>query len=168
MTIDVDVAIADGRWRGALGPAEALCREAVRAALAAAGVGRAGGLEVAVLLTDDGRVRALNRRFRAIDKPTNVLSFASAGGPAAPAEEPQAFGDVVLAYETVAGEARRQGKTVADHVRHLLVHGALHLAGYDHGDDRQAAVMEGLETSVLAGLGVANPYRAPDRTDALP
>ncbi len=115
-------------------------------------------------LADDDAVRHLNRRYRGRDSATNVLAFPAsdcapgrlpalhAGGP------PLALGDVVLAYETARVEADAQGKPFAGHVRHLMVHGVLHLAGYDHEDDASAEAMEHLETSVLAGLGVPDPY----------
>ena len=116
-------------------------------------------VEVSLVLADDITVQALNRDYRGQDKPTNVLSFAALedGGPALPGE-PVALGDVVLALETVLREAREQGKPLADHLRHLTVHGALHLLGFDHESDEEATEMEALEVSILAGLGIADPY----------
>ena len=143
--------IADARWREGVDP-RGLARAAVRAALATAP--QAGG-DVAVLFADDAAIRALNARWRASDKPTNVLSF-----PAHPASGD--LGDIVLAYETVADEAGAEGKSIADHISHLVVHGALHLLGHDHLTDAEAARMEALETALLQGLGVADPYA--DRT----
>ncbi|HLB79022.1 MAG TPA: rRNA maturation RNase YbeY, partial [Dongiaceae bacterium] len=98
-------------------------------------------------------------RYRGIDRATNVLSFPM-GAPVGAGAAPTPLGDVILARETVAAEARAQGKVVADHVSHLVVHGVLHLLGYDHERTADAAVMERLETAILAGLGVADPYRA--------
>ena len=116
------------------------------------------------MLADDAALRELNREFRGQDKPTNVLSF--------PAEEkPQSgapmvlLGDVVLAYETVAREARTQGKSLAEHAAHMVVHGVLHLLGFDHErGGSEAERMEALETQILAKLGVPNPYRIRTKT----
>jgi probable rRNA maturation factor len=112
--------------------------------------------ELAILLTDNSRIRALNRVWRGIDKPTNVLSF--------PAKEtrgnglPVLLGDIVIAYETVAQEAAAQGKPLLHHLAHLAVHGFLHLRGYDHIAEEEADTMEGLERAVLARLDVPDPY----------
>jgi probable rRNA maturation factor len=146
--------------------AAALCRRAARATLAgaaSAGVGRIDfNVAFAVVLADDALVRELNRRFRGKDEPTNVLSFpgddvATPTGTPGTARE---LGDVVLAYETIAREADEQSKPLVDHLAHLVVHGVLHLLGFDHETDREAARMEGLEIGILAGLGIADPYRA--------
>lgn len=102
------------------------------------------------MLADDAALRALNARWRQQDKPTNVLSF--------PAGDSVLLGDVVLAFETVRREASEQGKSLADHMSHLVVHGVLHLLGHDHERPRDADVMESLERQVLAGLGIADPY----------
>jgi len=105
--------------------------------------------ELSVVLADDGFVQNLNRDYRDKDKPTNVLSF--------PQDSPM-LGDVVLAYETVKREAEEQDKAFEDHAAHLLVHGVLHLLGYDHENDEDAEEMEALEVEILNGLGIANPY----------
>jgi len=138
-------------WKAERPDVAKLARHAARAALRAAGW-RPGpaGAELSLMLTDDDEVRRLNARWRRQDKPTNVLSF--------PAGDPVMLGDVVLAFETVAREATEQGKTFGDHVSHLVVHGALHLIGYDHIKAREAATMEALERRVLAGLGIDDPY----------
>lgn len=156
---EIDVAIECPAWNGAVPGAEALCRRASAAALVAAG-GGAG--EIAILLADDEAVRALNARWRGRDAPTNVLSFPgpdpeTIGGAAAPRH----LGDIALACETVLREAAEQGKSPADHLTHLVVHGVLHLLGYDHEAEAEAAEMEALEVAVLAGLGVPDPYAAP-------
>lgn len=105
----------------------------------------------AVLLTDDESVQSLNARFRGKDKPTNVLSF--------PAPEAEGYpGDVALAFETCAAEAERDGKTLLDHATHLVLHGVLHLNGFDHIEEDEAEEMEALERDALKSVGIADPY----------
>nr|WP_309604462.1 rRNA maturation RNase YbeY [Phenylobacterium sp.] len=115
---------------------------------------RAFERHVTILLTDDETVRDLNARFRGQDRPTNVLSFP------APANPERFLGDVALAHGVCAREAADQGKSLAHHLQHLVAHGVLHLLGYDHIRDDEAAAMEGLERAILAGLGIADPYEA--------
>lgn len=125
-------------------------------------------IEVSLALCDDAHIRELNRDYRGFDKPTNVLSF-GAFDPEIPlvAGQPILLGDVILARETVVREAAQQEKLVSDHVTHLLVHGVLHLLGFDHENDEEADAMEGLEIAVLGKLGIANPYRnGGESTDA--
>ena len=145
----IDVQIQSPLW-----DAEPAAAETVRTAIetAAALVPAAG--EISVLLTDDASVRNLNRAWRGLDKPTNVLSFpaAKAGG--------ALLGDIAIAYETLAGEAAADAKPFLHHLAHLAVHGFLHLLGYDHQTDSQADAMEGLERAALARLDIADPYRA--------
>jgi probable rRNA maturation factor len=141
----VDVVLLDPAWAKALPGVERLVSKAARAALGA----RVRSLTVA--LSDDRRVQALNRRDRRKDKPTNVLSY--------PSGERAFLGDVVLARQTVWREARQQKKTPADHVAHLVVHGTLHLLGFDHETgDADAERMEALERRILKKLGIADPY----------
>ena len=160
--IEVDFRCAS--WRQTLRYPQATARGAARLALAA-GLAKAAlvlpkRLELSIILTDDAEQRCLNRDWRGIDRSTNVLAFpAWDPGAPSPADAPLLLGDVVLAYETVAREARDQRTPLADHFRHLVVHGVLHLLGYDHATGPEAVQMETLETSILAGLGVADPYR---------
>lgn len=164
-TIDVtiDITIGCAGWSAQLADAVPCARAAAAAAAwRLAAPADAGGRvsEISILLTDDATVRGLNRRHRAKDTATNVLSF-PIGFEAATAG-PCLMGDIVLACETVTAEAHDQGKPVADHLRHLVVHGVLHLLGHDHMTDSEATVMEELEIATLAGLGVPNPYRHRD------
>lgn len=138
---------SDGSWPAGIDAG--LARSAAEAL--AATIDLAG--EASLLLGDDSQIRALNARYRQFDKPTNVLSF-----PAGPGS-PQAYlGDIILARETVCREAEEAGKPLADHVAHLIVHGLLHLAGYDHETDREADEMEALEREILARLDIGDPY----------
>jgi len=151
-------------WDDALPAAAAIADAAARLALtrgsAEDAVAPGQRIELGILLADDAEQRRLNRDWRGVDRSTNVLAFAGWDPRApSPAGAPLLLGDVVLAYETVAQEAAEQGKSMADHFRHLVVHGVLHLLGHDHASDADAIVMERLETSILAELGVADPYR---------
>lgn len=114
-----------------------------------------------ILLTDDAAIRDLNGRFRSKDAATNVLSF-----PAPETARPH-LGDIALAHGVCAQEAAAQGKALADHLSHLVVHGVLHLLGYDHQADAPAEAMEAMERDILSKLGVADPYRQ-DRVHAGP
>ena len=156
----IEVEIEDAAWSVALPDAGSLVERAATAAL-----GRVEG-DLVVLLTDNATVGDLNSRFRDKDGPTNVLSFPAAGM-MIPGQAPH-LGDLVLAYGVCAGEAAAQGKTLADHLSHLTVHGVLHLLGRDHMAEDEAEAMEGEERSILASLGVADPYRPDDasRSDA--
>lgn len=144
----IEIEVEAEAWTGALPQTEVIVESAARAAL-----GTVQG-DIVVLLTDDDAVRDLNARFRDKDRPTNVLSF-----PAPESAAPH-LGDIVLAYGVCAAEAEAQGKTLADHLSHLVVHGVLHLLGRDHEDDAEADEMEAEEREILAQLGVADPYAA--------
>lgn len=146
----IEVEVEDAAWSAALPDAVAVVERAAAAAL-----GSVAG-DVVVLLTDDAAVQDLNARFRERDRPTNVLSF-----PAAESAAPH-LGDLVLAFGVCAAEAGTQGKTLADHLTHLTVHGVLHLLGRDHIDEAEAEAMEAEERTLLASLGVADPYRPHD------
>jgi probable rRNA maturation factor len=152
MKLSLDISAPSALWRGLPG-ARALARKTIAACVAESGFARAGSLSLR--LTNDAEVQTLNARWRGIDQPTNVLSF-----PAAPAERASEamLGDIALAYETLAREAEESGASLADHYRHLVAHGFLHLIGYDHRTDEEAERMEELETRILARLGVADPY----------
>jgi probable rRNA maturation factor len=152
MKLSLDISVPSPLWRR-LPRARPIARETIAAA-AAESSGVSEG-DVSLCLADDSALRALNLSWRGIDKPTNVLSF-----PAAPGRvgEAPALGDIALAYETLAREAEDLGVSLADHYRHLLVHGFLHLIGYDHETDAEAERMEALEAKILARLGVADPY----------
>jgi probable rRNA maturation factor len=113
---------------------------------------------VHILFTDDAAMRVINEEWRGKDKPTNVLSFPAAPQPV-PKGEVAHLGDLVLAWETVSSEATIQGKTTADHISHLIVHGLLHLLGLNHEIESDAEAMEAREIATLAGLGIANPYQ---------
>jgi probable rRNA maturation factor len=155
MTV-IEVITENGDWSG-LGDAEALVRQAVEAAFSVAANAPREAVEINVLLSDDASVRELNRRWRGLDKPTNVLSF-PASAPPSPGG-PRPLGDLVLACETVVREAEEEGKSFSDHATHLLVHGTLHLLGYDHEVEDEAEAMEAREVDALARLGIGNPYR---------
>ncbi|MCW5745445.1 MAG: rRNA maturation RNase YbeY [Alphaproteobacteria bacterium] len=153
----MDIDLQDRRWLASLRTARALCRRAASSALSASPRRPAGDVALAIALADDAAVRTLNRAFRHQDKPTNVLSFA-ADRRASLAGAPRFLGDIALARQTVLREARAQHKRPGHHLTHLVVHGVLHLLGYDHQTDAQARRMEALEVHILTGLGIANPY----------
>ncbi|MBT4907841.1 MAG: rRNA maturation RNase YbeY [Rhodospirillaceae bacterium] len=163
IVVIVDVVSPD--WRAAdLNPDE-IVPAAVRAAMAGADVSFASDVELGVRLTDDAEIRALNRDWRGRDAATNVLSFALDDAPGdsimenSPENGAAMLGDVVVAYETCAAEAVDQSKALAHHLSHLVVHGTLHLLGFDHETDDEAETMEALERAVLARIGVPDPYR---------
>ncbi len=169
--LDLDVLIEESGWTAAVPDAEALCRSAAAAAWAQAAPAVAWPpgqqAEACLLLASDSRVQALNRDFRGRDEPTDVLSFPAvepdvlaAAGAEAP---PPLLGDIIIALQTTLADAARDGKPAADHLRHLVVHGILHLLGHDHQHDDTAAVMEALEVQILAGIGVADPYGSLDQ-----
>ncbi len=157
--IALDVARDSAGW-DALPEAEALAERALAAAAERAGVQLRPNAEVSLLLTGDEQMRGLNREWRAKDKPTNVLSFPAVQ----PDKLPRApfLGDIAVAFETLAREAEEEGKAVGDHYTHLVVHGFLHLLGYDHQTDAEADAMERLETQILGALGVEDPYADTD------
>jgi probable rRNA maturation factor len=161
--LSIDIVVESPVW-AARPDAEAIVRRALGVAAAMMSTRPA---ELAIVLTGDSAIRVLNRDWRGIDAPTNVLSFpvqqpeALAAEPAASAP-PILLGDVVIAFETTEREARSESKRFEDHLAHLAVHGFLHLLGQDHDDDSDAEAMEGLERAILARLGIPDPYAASD------
>lgn len=161
--IDIAVRVLDPAWRQLWPSAARRVGGAARVAIDMALAQRHGHIgrttELTIALADDGTVRGLNRDYRGIDRPTNVLSFSGLGnGRDRAADSPVILGDVVLARETVAAEAAAQGKTFPNHAVHLVVHGVLHLFGHDHRVSGEANLMESIEIRALARLGIANPY----------
>ena len=163
----VETVIEDARWE-AFGLAP-LAEAAARAALLGAGL-PAQGFAISLMGCDDSRIAVLNADFRGKPVPTNVLSWPCeergaefvGEDPARPEpgepDDPESLGDIAIAWDTTAREADEQGKPLADHVTHLIVHATLHLLGYDHVEDEDAALMEALEVRILASLGVSDPY----------
>jgi probable rRNA maturation factor len=150
----IEIIVESTMWKKERG-AKTAVRQAIAAA-AGAVPERTG--ELAIVLTDDAAIRALNRTWRGKNEATNVLSFPAQSPPGTPA----LLGDIVIAYETTAREAQAEGKPFRHHLAHLAVHGYLHLAGHDHKADAEAEAMESLEIAVLARLKVPNPYIARD------
>ena len=147
----IDVIVASPLWRRERG-SKGTVRRAINAAAAMA---KTSG-EVAVLLADDGEIRALNRDWRGKDAATNVLAFPVGG--TIPAGTIRPLGDIVVAFETLVREAQAAQISFGHHLAHLVVHGFLHLVGYDHGAEAEARAMEALEIAILARLDVPNPY----------
>jgi probable rRNA maturation factor len=165
MKLDIEVSEISIAWR-ILPESDSLARRAIQASGAIAGVALAEGAEIGVQFADDSHMRALNRQWRNIDQPTNVLSF-PAFGTSGLAIAPM-LGDIVLAFETIQREAGAESKTLADHTAHLIVHGFLHLIGFDHMSDAEAETMEQMEIRILAELGIADPYSPALQPDAMP
>ena len=153
----VEVTVACDAWLDECPDAAAIAANAAQAALLDA-IGTAR-LIVDVTLTDDAEQQRLNSTYRGKDMPTNVLAFPQGAAGDVRPDAPPLLGDVVLAFETVRREAVEQNKPLANHLRHLVVHGVLHLLGFDHENAADAAAMEAREIKILAGLGVPDPYR---------
>ena len=156
------MSVEDQSWVTLAPDAARLLRRAARDALAEAKAdgwkGSRVGHEISFVLTDDKRMRTLNRAYRGKDKPTNVLSFASLDGVKPKPGVLWLLGDIVLASGVITREAKQQAKKLDHHLSHMAVHGMLHLMGYDHEDDADAEIMEALEIEALAEMGIANPY----------
>lgn len=162
--LELDVIVDVPAWLDALPAAEAICRRSATAAFHAAKKTEAAA-EASVVLSNDARIKSLNAAWRGKDEATNVLAFPAmdiqkAGAAAGRSQPPLIIGDVIVAFETAVAEARVEGKDLADHLSHLVVHGMLHLLGYDHETDDEADEMESMEVAVLASVGVADPYSA--------
>jgi len=163
ISLYIDVVHEDGGW-DCLPAAETLVREAAAALAAELDIGSG---EVCLALSTDALVAELNGSYRGKPQPTNVLSFPAV--PMLPVEgEPRFFGDIVLALETLQREAADLGLPLSHHMQHLVVHGLLHLLGYDHQTDEEAQEMEGLEVRILARLGIADPYASAGEGGFLP
>lgn len=163
MSVELDILIEDARWADEIAD---LAEPAVAAALEGVGL-EPSAFEVSLLACDDARISKLNEDFRQKEQTTNVLSWPSEErGAMADGEMPVSpqlpmdaeLGDIAISYDTCAREAAEAGKPFADHVTHLIVHGTLHLLGFDHIRDRDAALMEGLETEILGKLDIPDPY----------
>ena len=149
----LEISIDDKDWKS-VASLRTITRAAVKAAL------KNDDVSVSVLFTGDAEILEVNAQWRGKANATNVLSFPVSATTPVPDGEPRPIGDIVLAYGVIAREAEEQKKTVANHVAHLIVHGTLHLLGYDHEDDGEAAIMEAREIEILTGLGIENPYRS--------
>ena len=155
MKQQIDVTVALDIWGTAVADVENLCQKAAAEAIAVSARAMPGS-EISVLLCDDNTVSRLNGEFRGHAQPTNVLSFSIGSAEVGP--QSLLLGDVAIAFETVAAEAMSSQLSIADHLMHLVVHGVLHLLGYDHHAKREADKMEALEVEILERLGVNNPY----------
>lgn len=163
--ITVDTKVETLQWLGILRGVENLCRTAAYAAVKEGGqevLLRYGKrVELVIVLADDTIVQALNSNYRGQNKPTNVLSFATLLDVPSPLSIPceaLALGDIIIALQTTMHEAEQQAIPLANHLQHLVIHGTLHLLGYDHQADAAAEAMEYLETRILTQLGIADPY----------
>lgn len=158
MPLTVDIAFADRNWKRRLPAIEKLTPKILKAALAYVNWPAAARTEISVVYSNDNDVHVLNRDWRGKDKPTNILSFPQLESYNPASGQPAHLGDLVLAYQTLSREAKEQGKDFTAHLVHLLVHGLLHLLGYDHETSRDAVKMEKLEVQILAKLGYTDPY----------
>lgn len=155
----IDIAIQDPKW-GQIEALESFTNDIILRTLLAADSPSEGGtpFEVSVVYANNDLIQVLNKEYRGKNKPTNVLSFAMLDDEDHIEMEVTTLGDIVLAYETIENEAKEQRKTFMDHLAHLLIHGCLHLLGYDHIEEDDATLMETLEIRILQGLNIQNPY----------
>ena len=166
MKVTLDISVPSPLWRG-LPRARALARETIAAAVAERGAAAGEDAEVSLCLADDARLRALNLRWRGVDKPTNVLSFPMVQEDLLDAIDNSddgevLLGDIVLAHGVCTREAAEKGVSVEAHATHLVVHGTFHLLGFDHMTDQDAEEMEAAEREALASLGIDDPYAIDD------
>ncbi|HXF55391.1 MAG TPA: rRNA maturation RNase YbeY [Hyphomicrobiaceae bacterium] len=159
--VRLEVVECDGDW-SSLQPLAPVLERLVEVASAHLPANRLSPGVAALALSSDATVRTLNRRWRGRDEPTNVLSFPTAPLPSRPAQGLPFLGDIVIAVETLFREAAAAQVEPMHHFQHLVIHGLLHLLGYDHGSEREAAEMEALEVRILGALGIANPYAESD------
>ncbi len=152
---EIDIAVESPLWDAVAG-LEPMINAAIEAGLSEAAIAVMPGAEISVMLCDDARIRSVNKQWRGIDKPTNVLSFPAV--PPARLKSSPMLGDIVMAFETVEREAQADHKPLADHITHLTIHGLLHLLGFDHETAAEAEIMEACEVRALARLGIADPY----------
>lgn len=161
-TIDIDVSVSEPEWNESFLELEELGKRAVSIALEVAMLPkmvRERDLEVSVVLANDDLLQVLNREYRDMDKPTNVLTFATLDSDDPPPPDgPFPLGDVILSYQTIDRESAEQGKFFRDHFVHMIVHGTLHLVGYDHMTEDEANIMETLEIRILERMHIQNPY----------
>jgi probable rRNA maturation factor len=162
--LEIDVITSCPLWNDLNFDPQALAHSVIAMTLEAADLPpeleRAPSREASLMLSSDEEVRKFNREYRGQDKPTNVLSFAALDSedPDMPVSGTLHIGDLIMAYETLDREAQEMEVSFKDHFTHLLVHGTLHLAGYDHEEEDEASIMESLEISILMRLGIENPY----------
>lgn len=162
MALEIEPVIEAGEWQSDF-DAQKLAHACIEAAASHIELPESKNYEVCVIFTSDTHMRELNLNWRKLDKPTNVLSFPTPeSGQAQPVV---LLGDIFIGYETVHREAVEQGKTFRDHTAHMIVHGFLHLNGYDHEDEQEAQEMESEEIAILAALGVNSPYEGDWRPD---
>lgn len=160
--IEIDVSISEPEWLSSFLEVEKLAELAMRHTLVMATLPRnleGRELEASIVLANDDLIQVLNREYRKKDAPTNVLTFAALDADTpAPDDGPYPLGDVILSYQTIDREAKEQGKFFKDHFLHMVVHGTLHLIGYDHQNDDEATIMETLEIRILEKMNIQNPY----------
>ncbi|MEM8833207.1 MAG: rRNA maturation RNase YbeY [Pseudomonadota bacterium] len=162
--VDIDISLQDPEWEK-LGGVEKVVEESVKLTLKSAILPKIvldRDTEVSIVLANNDLLHVLNREYRDKDKPSNILTFATLDSEEPVTDGPLNLGDVFLSYETVMEEATDEGKFILDHVRHLIVHGVLHLLGYDHKQDDEATDMETLEIRILERMNVQNPYTKAD------
>ena len=164
LPIALDILTEDPAW-SEIPDVDALCSAAIEATLDAEGIKLQPDAELSILLTNDERIRTLNREWRQKDQPTNVLSFPAVA--IKDLSDAPMLGDIAIAYETVMREAKAEEKTPPDHLTHLLVHGFLHILGHDHLDAASAERMEAREIAILASLGIGSPYANSDLLTAM-
>ena len=151
--MNLEITIEDKDWK-TVPSLRKLARQAIKAALVDDDV------SISVLFTSDAEISGINKQWRGKARPTNVLSFPVSVETPVPKGEPRPLGDIVMAYGTILKEATEQKKPVANHVSHLIVHGLLHLLGYDHEIDAEAEIMEAREVEILKKLGIEDPYKS--------